>query len=87
MSNPGRDAYHNRSRRRGFLCTLMRSVRFCAWMVCCFLAVWIHHAWFEFDAGKRSCWMAFADGAVLVLLSTGMHWAYHWLWKPNKESS
>ena len=59
----------------------MRLVRPLAWLACCFLAVAIHHVWF--DIGKRGCLLSFVDGGVLVVLSVGMHMAHRKLMRPN----
>ena len=69
------------TRLRGFLCTLGRLVRPALWLACCIAAVGVHHTWF--GIGKRGTLMAFADGAVLCLLSIGMHWAHRKIMRPN----
>ena len=71
----------DRQRLRGFLCTLVLFVRPFAWMVCCVVAVAIHHTWF--GIGKRGTVLAFSDGVVLVFLYIGMAWAYRKIMRPD----
>jgi hypothetical protein len=61
--------------------TVGRFVRPFVWLVVCITAVGIHHTWF--DIGTRGTLMAFADGAVLCLLSVAMHWLHSIIMRPN----
>ena len=68
-------------RRRGFWGTLGCLVRPFCWLTCCVAAVGVHHTWI--GIGTRGTLMAFADGAVLCLLSIAMHWAHRKIMRPN----
>jgi hypothetical protein len=64
-----------------FAGTVRLLVRPFVWLVVCITAVGIHHTWF--DIGTRGTLMAFADGAVLCLLSVAMHWLNSIIMRPN----
>jgi hypothetical protein len=59
-------------------------VRSFIWLICCVAAVGVHHTWF--DICERGSLMAFADGAVLVVLSLGMHELRRIIMRPNAKS-